>query len=83
MPVSQKRHRALPGRSRSAKAGHPHKLLHLTSYDRLEAYRRRAAGQRRLRQHRRAGQGVLEQEGGCTATFFNYRRKLAGGNGVG
>jgi len=35
MPASQKRHRDLPGRSRSA--GHP-KVLHLTSYDRLEAY---------------------------------------------
>ena len=38
MPASQKRHRGLPGRNRSAKAGHPHKVLHLTSYDRLEAY---------------------------------------------
>ncbi len=38
MPATQKRHRDLPGRSRSAKAGHPHKVLHLSSYDRLEAY---------------------------------------------
>ncbi len=30
----------LPGRSRLAKAGHPHKVLHLTTYDRLEAYLR-------------------------------------------
>jgi hypothetical protein len=25
----------------------------------------------------------VEQEGGCRATFFNYRRKLGGGNGSG
>jgi hypothetical protein len=25
----------------------------------------------------------VEQGGGCRATFFNYRRKLAGGNGTG
>ena len=25
----------------------------------------------------------VEQGGGCRATFFNYRRKLAGGNGAG
>src|SRR5271165_4704200 len=38
MPATQKRHRGMPGRSRSAKAGQPHKVLHLSSYDRLEAY---------------------------------------------
>jgi hypothetical protein len=25
----------------------------------------------------------VEQGGGCRATFFNYRRKLGGGNGTG
>src|SRR5271156_7228776 len=44
MPASQKRQRGLPGRSRSAKAGQPHKVLHLTSYDRLDAYLRAFAG---------------------------------------
>ena len=28
-------------------------------------------------------QAFIEQGGGCRATFFNYRRKLAGGNGSG
>jgi hypothetical protein len=28
-------------------------------------------------------QAFVEQGGGCRATFFNYRRKLAGGNGSG
>ncbi|MGZ3391721.1 MAG: hypothetical protein ACXVCF_19290, partial [Isosphaeraceae bacterium] len=44
--------------------------------------RRRAPGQRRLRQYRGAGQGVRGARGrlpgGCRATFFNYRRKLGG-----
>ncbi len=31
---------SLPGRSRSAKPGHPHKVLRLTTYDRLEQYLR-------------------------------------------
>jgi len=26
-------------------------------------------------------QAFVEQGGGCRATFFNYRRKLGGGNG--
>jgi hypothetical protein len=26
-------------------------------------------------------QAFVEQGGGCRATFFNYRRKLVGGNG--
>ena len=38
MPATEKRRRGLPGRSHPAKAGHPHKVLHLTTYDRLEAY---------------------------------------------
>ena len=42
--------------------------------------RRRAAGQRRLRQHRGRVKAFVEQGGGCRATFFNYRRKLAGGS---
>ena len=37
----------------------------------------------RPRQHRRAGQGVRRAGGGCRATFFNYRRKIDGGNGAG
>ena len=40
MPATQKRPRSLPEPSPSAKAGHPHKVLHLTTYDRLEAYLR-------------------------------------------
>ena len=37
MPAGQKRRR--PARSHaSAKAGKPHKVLHLSTYDRLEAY---------------------------------------------
>ena len=28
-------------------------------------------------------QAFVEQGGGCRATFFNYRRKLAGANGSG
>ena len=28
-------------------------------------------------------QAFVEQGGGCRATFFNYRRKLGGGNGSG
>ena len=32
--------RRLPGRSHSVKAGQPHKVLHLTTYDRLEQYLR-------------------------------------------
>ena len=28
-------------------------------------------------------QAFVEQGGGCRATFFNHRRKLAGGNGTG
>ena len=40
MPATQKRPRSLPERSPSAKAGQPHKVLHLTTYDRLEAYLR-------------------------------------------
>ena len=39
-------------------------------------------GQPRLRQHRGAGQGLRGAGGGCRATFFNYRRKLGGGNGT-
>ena len=27
-------------------------------------------------------QAFVQQGGGCRATFFNYRRKLAGGNGT-
>jgi hypothetical protein len=44
---------------------------------------RRAAGQRRLRQHREARRGVREPGRGCRATFFNYRRKVVDGNGAG
>ena len=40
MPASQKRPRSLPERRPSAKVGHPHKVLHITTYDRLEAYLR-------------------------------------------
>jgi hypothetical protein len=43
MPAT-KRRQGLPGRSHPAKAGHPHKVLHLTTYDRLEAYLRAFAG---------------------------------------
>jgi hypothetical protein len=39
MPATQKRPRSQPERSPSAKAGHP-KVLHITTYDRLEAYLR-------------------------------------------
>jgi hypothetical protein len=28
-------------------------------------------------------QALVEQGGGCRATFFNYRRRLAGGKGTG
>ena len=28
-------------------------------------------------------QAFVEQGGGCRATFFNYRRKLGSGNGIG
>ncbi len=38
MPATQKRPRNLPEPSPSAKAGHPHKVLRITTYDRLEAY---------------------------------------------
>src|SRR3954453_8364132 len=38
MPATQKRRRNRPEPSPSAKAGHPHKVLHITTYDRLEAY---------------------------------------------
>ena len=31
----------------------------------------------------RAGGAFVAQGGGCRATFFNYRRKIAGGNGAG
>jgi hypothetical protein len=40
MPAAQKRPRRLPEPSPTAKAGHPHKVLHITTYDRLEAYLR-------------------------------------------
>jgi hypothetical protein len=40
MPATSKRQRGRPGRSHPAKAGHPHKVLRLTCYDRLEAYLR-------------------------------------------
>jgi hypothetical protein len=39
MPT-EKHRRGLPGRSHLAKAGHPHKVLHLSTYERLEAYLR-------------------------------------------
>ena len=38
MPATRKRHQCLPEQNASAKAGHPHKVLHITTYDRLEAY---------------------------------------------
>ena len=38
MPATQKRLHDLPERSPSPKAGHPHKVLHITTYVRLEAY---------------------------------------------
>jgi hypothetical protein len=37
MPATQKRPKPAPGHT-SAKAGKPHKVLHLSTYDRLEAY---------------------------------------------
>ena len=36
MPATQKRQRGL--RTKPFQAGQPHKVLHLTSYDRLEEY---------------------------------------------
>jgi hypothetical protein len=39
MPASQKRAKSAPTHA-SARAGKPHKVLHLTTYDRLEAYLR-------------------------------------------
>src|SRR5271170_6326374 len=39
MPAAPKRPRSLPEQSSSARqAGHPHKVLRITTYDRLEAY---------------------------------------------
>lgn len=40
MPDAKSRRTGVPGRSHPAKAGHPHKVLRLTTYERLEGYLR-------------------------------------------
>jgi hypothetical protein len=44
MPDTEKPRPGRPKRSRTARAGRPHKVLHVSTYDRLEAYLRAFAG---------------------------------------